>query len=805
MKSPSDKTKYVLAALGLLTSCYLLVVVISYFSNWKADESIAHLGFFELVFQTEYKAQNIGGRLGFGIAHLLVRNLFGLISILWILLLGVVSFKFLPNSGLARTSLIKIAKLVLLGGVFVSLLLGMLLEDSSLLLAGAHGKYMADFIVFNFGVVGAWFLMLTFFAACMLYLFHHFTQNLYNSLIQKFGLPEQYLYQNAPLSRESDVPSENTFDTDETLVTSADDDIITPQTNSASTTVLLSPEGGQPDQEQPTSSQPSAVKMEVTRVEPTKPQQAEATTTTENPENLIPNAESVDEEEEEHEDLTEPYDPKKELSLYQTPNLDLLKSFEENSDHVDDDELRKNQEKIVQTFAHYGITIERIKATIGATITLYEVVPKKGTRVNKIKVLEDDLSLSLAAEGIRIIAPIPGKGTVGIEVANKHPKLVGMKSILASEEYQNSNAALPVAIGKTIDNKVFVFDLAKAPHLLMAGATGQGKSVGLNAIIASLLYKMHPSELKFVMVDPKKVELSLYDVIQKHYLAKEPNTDEIIINDTGKVVNTLNSLCIEMDQRYNLLKSAHTRNVIEYNTKFINRKLNPENGHKYLPYIVVVVDEFADLIMTAGKEVEKPIARIAQLARAVGIHMIIATQRPSTNIITGVIKANFPARIAFRVSQMVDSRTIIDRPGANKLIGRGDMLYTTGADPVRMQCAFIDTPELEEVLAHISKQQSYPDVYELPEYIAEGEEDEREVDLVKRDVLFDEAARLTVMKNQGSASYIQRKLEVGFNRASRIIDQLEAAGIVGAAKGSKSREVLVTDMQELEQMLKMLP
>jgi S-DNA-T family DNA segregation ATPase FtsK/SpoIIIE len=504
----------------------------------------------------------------------------------------------------------------------------------------------------------------------------------------------------------------------------------------------------------------------------------------------------------EHHTVDTPFDPRYELRDYKFPTLDMLNDYGGKKSEIDEEELNANKNKIVETLGNYGIAIDKIKATIGPTVTLYEIVPAAGIRISKIKNLEDDIALSLAALGIRIIAPIPGKGTIGIEVPNSKPETVSMRSVLSSEKFQKSKFALPCAIGKTISNETYVFDLAKMPHILMAGATGQGKSVGLNAIIASLLYSKHPSELKFIMVDPKKVELTLYNRIERHYLAKLPDSEDAIITDVKKVVRTLTSLCIEMDQRYDLLKAAECRNIIEYNEKFKARKLLPTEGHRFLPYIVLVVDEFADLIMTAGREVEAPIARIAQLARAVGIHLIIATQRPSVNIITGSIKANFPARIAFRVISQVDSKTILDQSGANQLIGRGDMLLSTGNDLVRLQCAFIDTPEVEAVTEFIGNQRGYAEPFLLPEV---PEEEGEGVDIEEdgeRDSLFEEAARIVVQTQQGSTSMIQRKLKLGYNRAGRIIDQLEAAGIVGPFSGSKSREVKVTSEVALEQILR---
>ena len=493
------------------------------------------------------------------------------------------------------------------------------------------------------------------------------------------------------------------------------------------------------------------------------------------------------------------FDPKLELSQYQLPNIDLLEGHGDGNIIVNKEELEGNKNKIIETLNNYKISISKIKATIGPTVTLYEIVPAAGVRISKIKNLEDDIALSLSALGIRIIAPMPGKGTVGIEVPNSKPDIVSMRALIASDRFQNSELELPVALGKTISNESLITDLTKMPHLLMAGATGQGKSVGLNAILVSILYKKHPSQVKFVLIDPKKVELTIYNKIERHFLAKLPDEEEAIITDTKKVVNTLNSLCVEMEARYELLKNAMVRTIKEYNQKFINRKLNPEKGHRYLPYIVLVVDEFADLIMTAGKEIETPVARIAQLARAIGIHLIIATQRPSVNVITGTIKANFPARIAFRVTSKIDSRTILDAGGADQLIGRGDMLYSSGSEIIRLQCGFVDTPEVDAINEFIGSQRGYPSALLLPEYIDEANEiKEIDDDL---DSLFEDAAEVIVMNQQGSASLIQRKLKLGYNRAGRIIDQLEALGVVGPSRGSKAREVLIPDSLALEQFL----
>ena len=493
------------------------------------------------------------------------------------------------------------------------------------------------------------------------------------------------------------------------------------------------------------------------------------------------------------------FDPTLDLSNYKFPTIDLLKEYSTGGITINQEELEENKNKIVDTLRNYKIEIAQIKATVGPSVTLYEIVPEAGIRISKIKSLEDDIALSLSALGIRIIAPIPGKGTIGIEVPNKNPTMVSMKSVIGSAKFQEAEMELPIALGKTISNETFVVDLAKMPHLLMAGATGQGKSVGLNAVLTSLLYKKHPAEVKFVLVDPKKVELTLFNKIERHYLAKLPDTEDAIITDNAKVVNTLNSLCVEMDNRYSLLKDAMVRNIKEYNEKFRARKLNPEAGHRFLPYIILVVDEFADLIMTAGKEVEIPIARLAQLARAIGIHLIIATQRPSVNVITGLIKANFPARIAFRVTSKIDSRTILDTQGADQLIGRGDLLYTNGNDVVRVQCAFIDTPEVEKITDFIGSQKAYATAYLLPEFVGEETGINLDMDISERDTLFREAAEIIVNAQQGSASLLQRKLKLGYNRAGRLIDQLEAAGIVGPFEGSKARSVNISDLSALDQ------
>ena len=538
--------------------------------------------------------------------------------------------------------------------------------------------------------------------------------------------------------------------------------------------------------------------------EPAQPEMEVIEPTEEEPPFTVGDEHTEDDEAYKGPDL-EPYNPRLDLENYKFPHLNLLDHYDEETSNIDMEEQNANKDRIIDVLRSFDIEISSIKASVGPTVTLYEITPAQGIRIAKIRNLEDDIALSIAALGIRIIAPIPGKGTIGIEVPNAKPRIVPMQAILNSKKFQETTMELPVALGKTITNEVYMVDLAKAPHMLIAGATGQGKSVGLNAIVTSLLYKKHPAELKFVIVDPKKVEFSVYAPIEKHFLAKLPDGDDAIITDVTKVVQTLNSLCVEMDTRYDLLKKAGCRNVKEYNAKFIERKLNPEKGHHFMPYIVIIIDEFGDLIMTAGKEVELPICRIAQLARAVGIHAIIATQRPTTNIITGTIKANFPARVAFRVAAMMDSRTILDRSGAQQLIGKGDMLYLQGSDPVRVQCAFVDTPEVERIANYISKQQGYPTAFELPEVEGEdGESSAADVDMTRLDPMFREAAELVVAHQQGSTSLIQRKFSIGYNRAGRIMDQLERAGIVGATQGSKARDVLCVDLTDLEMRLNSL-
>lgn len=770
--------------------------------------------------------RNTLGLLGAHAGYLLTHRWFGLGS----LLLPFLVFLYGLRIGFKKTllPLAKSTRLSLLGMLYLPLLIGFFfhegqIEDGLTLtcndnLVGYGGRYILEQCIYTLGEFGTFLLLL--FAAGTAIVFN------FNAFINRLRLAERLerLFQRpnradaAPIAdhsneEETDAPPSTSDDLrnrpkEQPLPPSF------PQTDHDTTDDVLNEMIGEQPEAQNVPS--DANRMEVEDFDDqhveldTEPIPAKAEST--QPQSEETDAELEIEYRDEEDELSEDeiddrvqefgvYDPKLDLSRYELPNIDLLETHGSGAVEINKEELEVNKNRIVETLNNYNIEISKIKATVGPTVTLYEIIPAPGVRISKIKNLEDDIALSLAALGIRIIAPIPGKGTIGIEVPNSSPNVVAMRSLIASDKFQNSDMELPVAIGKTISNETFTFDLAKMPHLLMAGATGQGKSVGLNAILVSLLYKKHPAQLKFVLVDPKKVELTLFNKIERHFLAKLPGEEEPIITDTSKVVTTLNSLCVEMDDRYEMLKIAHCRNIKEYNKKFIQRKLNPENGHRYLPYIVLVVDEFADLIMTAGKEVETPIARLAQLARAIGIHLIIATQRPSVNIITGTIKANFPARIAFRVTSKIDSRTILDAGGADQLIGRGDMLFSTGSDLTRIQCGFVDTPEVEKITEFIGSQQGYPDAHLLPEYKDEGGGDTTSFSDDERDELFEEAARIIVMHQQGSTSLLQRKLKLGYNRAGRLVDQLEAAGIIGPFEGSKARKVLIPDEVSLEQLL----
>jgi len=761
-KKPLKKTKaffsnrqnqFVISVFIMLIAVLLLFALFSFFDSWKADQSI--LG---EVTNINTTAKNWMGKLGASISNLLLFKGFGVGAFVLPILLF-----FTGLFILLQVSLQKLRKpwfFGLLGMVWISLFFGFLKLNNALF-SGTVGYEIAHFLNSYIGKPGIIALLFI---------------SMLGYLIIRFGLtPESFAKLFPSKTKEANYEIENT--TKEDLIIEKEEEEIKLEVFSHKDEIIADEETA----------------LEIPKVKEEEVVEVEIDIT------------KIVEEKSEKENLSDKlladfgeFDPKLELSNFKFPSLDLLKDYHE-SIAVNAEELQQNKDKIVETLKNYKIGISHIKATVGPTVTLYEIIPQAGIRISKIKNLEDDIALSLSALGIRIIAPIPGKGTIGIEVPNKNPTIVSMRSVISSVKFQKSEMELPIAFGKTISNETFVVDLAKMPHLLMAGATGQGKSVGLNAVLTSLLYKKHPAEVKFVLVDPKKVELTLFNKIERHYLAKLPDSEDAIITDISKVVNTLNSLCIEMDDRYDLLKLAYVRNIKEYNNKFRNRKLNPENGHRFLPYIVLVIDEFADLIMTAGKEVETPIARLAQLARAIGIHLIVATQRPSVNVITGIIKANFPARIAFRVTSKIDSRTILDGSGADQLIGKGDMLFSGRAGMLRLQCAFVDTPEVEKITDFIGSQRAYHEAYLLPEYVGEEANGSLDIDIEDRDKLFKEAAYVIVRAQQGSASLLQRKLKLGYNRAGRIIDQLEAAGIVGPFEGSKARQVLINDELSLKQ------
>lgn len=771
----NEKFRFIAGIFILLLSAYLLVAFISYLFYGAADQSKLDLSWKQLIFESDIKVGNTAGKTGAFLAEKFVNRGFGIASFLFVYLLFVGGFKILGRN------LVKFRKalvLSLIAIVWLSITLGFLFPKTNtasfIYPGGYYGFVLSAWLSSLVGKVGLVLLLLVSLLTILVVRF------------EKAYIVFKNLFRKKSAKRPNLIKEEKITESDGILI---DDNTFSKIIEEDDVVKAIF----EPDNEEDIKLAREVPKIVKKSVNKEAEKELELT------------VQQRKEEEEGDDDFSdegmEDYDPTLELSGFKFPTLELLEDHSSGNAEVSNEELIANKNKIVETLRNYKIEITKIRATIGSTITLYEIIPAPGIRIAKIKNLEDDIALSLAALGIRIIAPIPGRGTIGIEVPNQNPEIVSMRSILSSRKFQESNVDLPIALGKTISNETYMFDLTKMPHILVSGATGQGKSVGINVIIASLLYKKHPSQLKFVFIDPKKVELNLYSTIEKHYLAKLPNEDEPVITDIQKVKYTLNSLNIEMDNRYDLLKKAHARNVKEYNRKFLSRRLNPEKGHRYLPYIVVVIDEFADLIMTAGKEIELPIARIAQLARAVGIHMIIATQRPSTNIITGVIKANFPARIAFKVASMIDSRTILDTPGANQLIGKGDMLISQGGNMTRVQCAFIDTPEVERLCAFISEQRSYPSAYLLPEYTGDEEPAPGEVDLSSRDELFDDAARILVMNQMGSTSLIQRRFSIGYNRAGRIMDQLEAAGIVGPSEGSKPRQVLVQNEYTLEQLL----
>lgn len=792
------QTQTILGIFLMLFSVFLCIAFISFFFSWQEDQSALQ----QLTDRT-VPAKNLLGKIGAKLSDFFVYQGFGLGAFFIPFLLFSTGFQWLVKSQ-SKKLIIK-WNYGLLGMLWLSITLGFVKEKYALL-SGTIGFEINEYLSTFLGRTGLAIVLIFFFISYMVLRFRLTTDKFIENWKQK--REERALAKETEANNSSEVAT--LIQTTEEKVTQTDD------TDKSEFELSV-------ENLQPTINKHSKIKAKDEIQEPEASVEIELDSTLEptlkttekKPEKITDPAaseveiaiEEVAEEKSVTENLSEKlvkdfgeFDPKLELGNYKFPTFNLLKQYNE-SISIDPEELEANKNKIVETLKNYKIGIAQIKATVGPTITLYEIVPEAGIRISKIKNLEDDIALSLSALGIRIIAPIPGKGTIGIEVPNKKATIVSMHSVITSKKFQESAMELPVALGKTISNETFVVDLAKMPHLLMAGATGQGKSVGLNAVLTSLLYRKHPAEVKFVLVDPKKVELTLFNKIERHYLAKLPDTEDAIITDTTKVINTLNSLCIEMDNRYDLLKTAMVRNIKEYNAKFKARKLNPENGHKFLPYIVLVIDEFADLIMTAGKEVETPIARLAQLARAIGIHLIVATQRPSVNVITGIIKANFPARIAFRVTSKIDSRTILDAPGADQLIGRGDMLYSGGNDITRIQCAFVDTPEVEKITDFIGSQRAYPEAHQLPEYVGEEAGTNLDIDISDRDKLFREAAEVIVTAQQGSASLLQRKLKLGYNRAGRLIDQLEAAGIVGPFEGSKARQVLVPDIIALEQLL----
>jgi DNA segregation ATPase FtsK/SpoIIIE, S-DNA-T family len=791
-----ERTRKITGAVLLMLCFFFLVAFTSYLFTWKEDQDKVFQHGLSILAPNEYPIANLLGAFGAYISHLFFYKGFGVASYLFCSFLFVVGANLLFNRKIF--SVARNIKYLVSGLLVFSLSFAFVFRKSEFHWGGEVGNQISRWCIGLIGNLGTGVLILVAFLSYMIWRFNP----VFN--VPKLKLPERKAKEEEEVEEKEEEAEETTppqkgnrlKKNKAPLVIDEDveeDDEETPfsiiEKQEPSAPVMQEPEPVPPPVQEPehvkympplSRVDADGLKLEIKTAEPEVEEEA------------LTGAEKVAK--------LPPYDPILDLRDYKFPKLDLLDQHSNEKIVMDSGELEANKNQIINTLKNYDIAIQKILATVGPTVTLYEIVPSAGVRISRIKNLEDDIALSLSALGIRIIAPIPGKGTIGIEVPNVKKSIVGMKTILASDKFQNSHFTLPIALGKKIDNELFVVDLTTMPHLLMAGATGQGKSVGVNAILVSLLYKKHPSQLKFVLVDPKKVELSLYRLIEKHYLAKLPGEDESIITDTRKVVHTLNALCIEMDNRYDLLKEAGCRNIREYNEKFVARKLNPEKGHQFLPFIVLVIDEFADLIMTAGKEIEMPIARLAQLARAVGIHLIIATQRPSVNIITGTIKANFPARIAFKVSSKVDSRTILDTGGAEQLIGRGDMLISYNGEVTRLQCVFVDTPEVERVVEFIGKQRGYPQAFMLPEYVDETAEG-RDVDMSERDPLFEEAAKLIVASGVGSTSLLQRRMKLGYNRAGRLMDQLEAAGIVGSNQGSKAREVMVKTDSELMEIL----
>ena len=784
----SETTHFVIGLISIIFAAYLLLAFTSFFFTGAADQSILDNQRPGELMQTGNQIKNFAGARGAQVAEFFINECFGVAAYFIVLFLSVLGMR------LMRAYKFRIWKWFMsctIMMIWFSILLGFIFDgtftDSFIYPGGLHGYNVSNWLISQIGMPGVGLLLLVTAILFCIYLTRETMRVVRKVLHPEFKRKPK---ENATCNPQ---PAEETQTAPEPMKVYEDPKPVE---------VDFKMDNKVKKEEEPTEPFPFDQKQADEENIPVEPAETEVVEIETNEPIFTVGDEHTKEDEAYDGPALEPYNPRLDLENYKFPHLNLLDHYDESDNNVDMEEQNANKDRIIEVLRSFGIEISSIKASVGPTVTLYEITPAEGVRIAKIRNLEDDIALSIAALGIRIIAPIPGKGTIGIEVPNAKPRIVPMQSILASKKFQETTMELPIALGKTITNEVYMVDLAKAPHMLIAGATGQGKSVGLNAIVTSLLYKKHPAELKFVIVDPKKVEFSVYAPIERHFLAKLPDGEDAIITDVTKVVQTLNSLCVEMDTRYDLLKKAGCRNVKEYNAKFIDRRLTPEKGHHFMPYIVIIIDEFGDLIMTAGKEVELPICRIAQLARAVGIHAIIATQRPTTNIITGTIKANFPARVAFRVAAMMDSRTILDRSGAQQLIGKGDMLYLQGNDPVRVQCAFVDTPEVERIANYISKQQGYPTAFELPE-VANEEADNSvaEVDMNRLDPMLEDAARLVIIHQQGSTSLIQRKFSIGYNRAGRIMDQLERLGIVGPAQGSKARDVLCMDETDLQMRL----
>lgn len=800
-----ERIPKILGIVSVLLAIYLAIAFISYLYTWKADQDKVLHFTWDVMLQKNLMVENWLGRLGAMVSNAFFYWGFGISSMAIVVLLAKLGLDLIRRKSLR--AFIVLARNTFLMMAFMSIVLEFIFNKSHFAWGGSFGESSYVWLSNFMGQIGLFFLLAFILFGYLIWQFNPSLEKLqFATPDLDVKLPEFTFFKNIfPEKIKDPSLDEKVIDAEGFDVVESDEGSSREAISKTDTKILADDtdhlELDIPEVKDVENRPTPQLDMDM---EIAAPKEAGLSTEPSHQfevvkqESTVPAMMQIDKED--HRDSDEPYDPTLDLSNYKAPTLDLLESYSDQKFEIDRSELEANKNQIIETLLNYKIEITKIRATIGPTVTLYEIVPAPGVKISKIKNLEDDIALSLAALGIRIIAPIPGKGTIGIEVPNKKKQIVSLKEVLKSDKFQNTKMALPIALGKTISNEVFVADLAKMPHLLIAGATGQGKSVGINAILMSLLYKKHPSQVKIVMVDPKKVELFPYSTLDKHFLGFTPDAKEPIITDTSKVVETLNSLCIEMDERYDLLKKARARNIKEYNEKFTARQLNPNNGHKFLPYIVLVIDEFADLMMTAGKEIEMPIARLAQLARAIGIHLVIATQRPSVNIITGIIKANFPARLAFKVTSKVDSRTILDAGGADQLIGRGDMLLSVGSNVVRLQCAFVDTPEVERVIDHIGDQQGFAEPFYLPEFNVEGEigDEGSNLNFSDLDENFADAARLVISNNHGSTSSIQRSLQLGYNRAGRIMDQMEALGIVGPQKGSKPREVLYHSVEEFE-------